>query len=363
MRGNTIVVLESESYFDVADSHIVKTYVYRDYEAFGRNLALLRGFNMGFALKLLKLLRNESIDLIQLTHPSGALAVRLLSRITNPNTRVVYDAHNVESEFVMETFVNYSKYSKLEKMGVPRYISLSERIACKYSVDFIVSVTGRDREMLIRKHGIDPSKIEALPSCGIDTDLGNRLKRSEIRHRMNIGEDMIVAVFHGIYSHLPNKEAFEFIERYIAPMFETMDKRILFLVGGNGVPEFTHKNVRSVGFIENLDEFLAMADIAIVPLVHGAGIKLKVLDYMKYGIPMVVTRKGIEGIEAEEANAAIVVDEVNQDFIEAMKHLITDKEMRRMIGENARRLADKDYDWTKIGERMNDLFNELVARP
>ena len=64
---------------------------------------------------------------------------------------------------------------------------------------------------------------------------------------------------------------------------------------------------------------LNSSDIGIVPILHGGGTKLKIFDYMGVGLPIVTTKKGIEGIEAKNGQHAIIVDDVNEEFINAIK--------------------------------------------
>src|SRR5439155_14104083 len=107
-----------------------------------------------------------------------------------------------------------------------------------------------------------------------------------------------VVLFHGIYSLYPNRRAVELIVNLLAPAFIESNPKVQFLLVGTGMPEFTRANVKSLGFLPDLSLALKAADVAIVPLERGAGVKLKVLDYMGAGLPIVTTAIGIEGIDA-----------------------------------------------------------------
>ena len=173
---------------------------------------------------------------------------------------------------------------------------------------------------------------------------------------MRIENNKIVILFHGTYSYHPNKEAMDLIVNYIAPLIGKEFKNVLFVLAGNGVPICERMNVKSIGFVEDLYSLLNIADIAIVPILNGGGTRLKILDYLSAGLPIVSTTKGIEGINAKNGEHAIIVDNVNDEFIEAIKYLTDNEQERKKIGLNARRLAEEDYDWDKIGERLNKLY-------
>ena len=112
--------------------------------------------------------------------------------------------------------------------------------------------------------------------------------------------------------------------------------------------------------VKDLYPLLHAADLAIVPIRGGGGTRLKILDYMGVGLPIVTTKKGIEGINVKNGEEAIIVDDVNEKFVDAIKYLIDNKQEREKIGANARRLAEEEYDWDKIGEKLDKLYREIL---
>ena len=131
-------------------------------------------------------------------------------------------------------------------------------------------------------------------------------------------------------------------------------------MGGSDVPVSESSNFKSVGFIDNIWEFLSMADIAIVPILKGGGTKLKVLDYLSVGLPVVTTKKGIEGIDAKNNEHVIIVDSVDDEFIDKINYFIENEDEMLRIGKNARKLAENKYDWNKIGYELNNLLEEIL---
>jgi glycosyltransferase involved in cell wall biosynthesis len=134
---------------------------------------------------------------------------------------------------------------------------------------------------------------------------------------------------------------------------------VTFLVGGSEFPKFQKNNIKSVGSIDNLRTYPCASDIAIVPIGHGGGTKLKVLDYLSFGMPMVTTEKGIEGLKVRHNEEALVSRDADEQFLANLKHLIDNESKRIRIGMNARVLAEREYDWTAIGTKLNDLYQRL----
>lgn len=359
-RGGRIIVLEDRKLMGSEDQKIAKIYTFKDYRCFNRVFYIFRDINIRFALNIINILKREHIDLIELTQPCGMLITKLILKSTQNKILLVYSSHNVESDLVMDTFIVNPKYSELEKLILPIYINFLEKIICNHIADHIVVVSNEDKNRFIKKYGVDKEKVTVISSGARIANVRSKDCNEDIKEEMKIDPNKIIIFFHGLFSHSPNVDAFEIIENYIAPKFEEMGEKVLFVVGGTGVPKFERANFKSVGFIDELYKLMSIVDIAIVPLTRGAGTKLKVMDYLSVGLPIVTTKKGIEGINAKNGEHAIIVDDVNKEFIDAIKYLIDNEQERKRIGANARRLAEEEYDWDKIGEKLDGLYRKIL---
>ena len=148
----------------------------------------------------------------------------------------------------------------------------------------------------------------------------------------------------------------------IAPLFEKKYPDVLFIIGGSECPKFNRKNIKSLGFINDLHGVISTADIAIVPLDNGAGTKLKISDYFCAGVPVITTKKGIEGIDAKNGENVVIVENVDPNFINSIKYLIENKSERKRIGLNGFQLARKKYDWVKIGDDLGKLYLKILKK-
>jgi glycosyltransferase involved in cell wall biosynthesis len=230
----------------------------------------------------------------------------------------------------------------------------------KYTANHIITVSSNDKSRLIEKYGVAEEKIAVIPSGAKIINLKTIDNKNETRKGFGIRENEIVILFHGSYSYHPNKEAIDLIIDYVAPIIGKEFENVLFLLAGNGTPIVEKMNVKSIGFVEDLYSLLNIADIAIVPILQGGGTRLKILDYMGVGVPIVTTKKGIEGINAKNSEHAIIVDDVNEEFIDAVILLVNNKEERERIGANSRRLVEEEYDWDKIGEKLEGLYRDIL---
>lgn len=317
----------------------------------------LNDLNIFLYLKLYKILKKERPSMIQVEGCSGVIASKLVTRFLNQDIPVVYDAHNIEGIKIKKHKAPNLPFYK--RLCAPFFIPILERVAVMLA-DHIISVSYEDKVAFIKRYNENSKKITVIPS-GVNIISKNSLKnREKARVKFGIKSEEVIIVFHGTYTYHPNKEAIDLITDYIAPEIKRSDGNVKFIVAGKDVPGLEEKNIKFVGFVENLHSLLNASDIAIAPLLRGGGTKLKIFDYMGAGLPTVTTKKGIAGIKAKNGEHAIIVDDVNEGFIAAINHLIDNEEERKRIGANARKLAEEEYDWDKIGEKLNGLYSNLM---
>lgn len=359
-RDNQIILLESDLMVDERDELIANIYVYDDYKFQNKVLTIFRDINIYYIAQLYNIIKNEKVDLIQITHPSGIFISKIILFLTKKKVPIVYDAQNVEANFIIETYLLSKEHSRFEYVLVKKYTEYLEKYISKYFVNHITSVSNVDVLTFIGNYKINSNKISCIPSGCYIKKIPETSSKRNIKEKLGIDEQKIIVFFHGLFSHPPNRDAFETIKNYIAPRFEQLDENVLFLVGGSGFPVFDYSNIKSIGFIDELYDTISVCDIAIAPLSKGAGTKLKIFDYMSMGIPIVTTKKGAEGIKITDREHAIIVESIDDEFINSIKYLVDNEFERKRIGLNARRLAEIEYDWEKIGENLNNLYMSII---
>jgi glycosyltransferase involved in cell wall biosynthesis len=97
----------------------------------------------------------------------------------------------------------------------------------------------------------------------------------------------------------------------------------------------------------------------VVPLRKGGGTRLKVLEALALGTPVVSTSKGIEGLELEDGRHVLVADSA-ADFAAATERLLGQPALRARLSAAGREAVRERYDWRTIGGRLNDLVLETA---
>jgi glycosyltransferase involved in cell wall biosynthesis len=99
----------------------------------------------------------------------------------------------------------------------------------------------------------------------------------------------------------------------------------------------------------------------VIPIRQGGGTRLKILEAMALGTPVVSTTKGAEGLAVTRGKEILIADAPN-DFAAQVVRLLQDLTLHRQLARNARRLVEEHYDWNEIGQRFVDLVEETADK-
>ncbi|MCS6840212.1 MAG: glycosyltransferase family 4 protein [Roseiflexus sp.] len=121
------------------------------------------------------------------------------------------------------------------------------------------------------------------------------------------------------------------------------------------------EGVEFTGYVPDVRPFVARSWCEVVPLRLGGGTRLKVLEALALGTPVVSTPKGVEGLELEH-NVHVLIAQTAREFAEATLNLLERPDLRARLALQGRRRVIERYDWRVIGEQLNDLLGAIVER-
>ena len=113
------------------------------------------------------------------------------------------------------------------------------------------------------------------------------------------------------------------------------------------------------GFVEDVRPFLASAQLYVCPIWDGGGTRLKILDAMAMGVAVVSTSVGCEGIDVSPEENILIADRP-EEFVDQIKRVLRDEELRVRLGRAARDLVVRKYAWERIGSKMCEAYECLV---
>lgn len=172
--------------------------------------------------------------------------------------------------------------------------------------------------------------------------------RSDINKNINIG-------FFGAMNRLENEEAVIFFLEKVWDKILTKN-RYFYIIGANPSKKLKeisskYKNVILTGFVEDVKEYFSLLDIGVIPLIKGAGIKIKTIEMLYSEIPVISTTVGVEGILVEDKKEFLLA-ESDKEFITNIELLINDKELYKKLKDNLKKKKEK----LVIGEKISKLI-------
>jgi len=136
----------------------------------------------------------------------------------------------------------------------------------------------------------------------------------------------------------------------------------LTIVGRDPAPEvraLASDRIRVTGTVDDVRPYYSSAVAAVVPLRCGSGTRIKILEAMAAGVPVVSTRLGAEGIDVEH-NVHILLADSGPEIAAAVHRVASSAETRNRILQAARALVCRAYDWSVIGKRLYGIHADLA---
>jgi len=290
-------------------------------------------------------------DVLQIEGPWGVLAAEFARRRSR-DLAVVYDAHNVEALA--------ARFSS----GVPSawpYVMFLEGRSVELS-DAVFCVSELDKMRMCGLYSAPSSRIAVAPN-GVNVRRYRKDSGDMIRRRLGLGVDTRIVFFHGLMRWRPNLEAARVIVESLAPRFEADD--VVFLVAGAHPPRALleaagrRSNVRVLGYVDGIEDYVCAADVCVAPMRSGAGTKLKILEYLAAGKPVVATRRAVEGMGVRDGVEAMVFDDAGEEFVGGVGRCLSGR-VPSGLREGARVYAER-FDWSKVAEKALGVYDSLAS--
>ncbi len=174
-----------------------------------------------------------------------------------------------------------------------------------------------------------------------------------------------VILFVGLMDYEPNVDAVLFFYHEILPLIKSKIPDVHFLVvGKHPVADVralaSDPIVEVTGYVESVLPYYQRACLSVVPLRAGGGTRLKVLESLALGRPVVSTSIGCEGLRVKH-NENIRVADTPADFSDEVVGLLRNPALRRHLAHRGRELVEAEYDWRAIAARLLSLYDKALC--
>ena len=297
--------------------------------------------------KIIKsLLIQNKFDFVLLEHLVTLNTVKLIRKYS-PNSKIVLDAHNVDFELMQMELENSSN----KKFSTKQITSTKKIESSLYKkIDLLLSCSETDKIKFIN---LNKKKLNVvtIPN-GVDTN------KKKFIENISINKNLL---FCGALNTDANYFGLKWFVNQVLPEIILHHNNIVLNVIGFG-GEFVdlsflknNPNIHYFGKVDNLNKYYEMSSIAIAPLHIGSGSRLKILEAMSFGLPVVATSKGAEGIDCKHFENILIGDTV-AEFASFILQLIENEDLSNSIRLNGRKLVDNIYSWNNIGKILRSVI-------
>ena len=299
--------------------------------------------------KIQRLFTTTDFDIVQIEPSQMALYIETLP--TDAGFKSLLMFHNVA----------YNQYYHIFRFA-PRLVSrmrallhslMMRRWEPRYAERFdrCITVSEEDRRLLL---AVDPRlQVDVIPN-GVDTSIYH-VQPKEYRT-----PDLL---FVGNLGYTACSDAATYFCREILPIVRRVMSDVeMWIVGTNPPPEVTRlqgDGVHITGRVDSVLPYYRQSSVCVVPLRIGGGSRLKILEAMAMGRPVVSTSVGAEGLDVV-ADEHILIADTPDEFARKIVLLLQNARLSDRIAASARQLVEAHYDWDVIAQRLMRAYAQMV---
>lgn len=265
------------------------------------------------------------------------------------------DHHNIESHMLLRRADKENNwFKKIYFSQEERRLEKFEKYYCpQFRFNFTCSEIDSERLKSISPD----SSIYTVPN-GVDINYFTPEPEEEKEDRI---------LFVGTLSWYPNIEAVLFIANNIWPKVKReFPNLIVDIIGANPPQEIvrlsqTDPNFRVHGFVDDVRPFFRKSKCYVCPIKDGGGTKLKILDALSMGMAIIADEIACEGINVENGKNVVLASS-GDEYLSAIRSILTDQTKREELENNAIKLARTTYSYERIGEKLSNLFNDFKIK-
>lgn len=296
---------------------------------------------------LLSTLEKHEFDLVYVD------TVGLLPQLPFSDLPFIINHHNIESEMLSRRSLNESlPLSLFFKWQSRKTRVLEQHFVSKAKVNFVCS-------------DLDGSKLRDLSPCETLT-VPNGVDLTYFKRRHPYDSSVCDgAIFAGGLDWYPNKSAVTFIVEEVHPLLIERQLNIELKICGKGEHSVLaraakqNKLINAMGFVDDIRIQLEKARYYLCPITDGGGTKLKVLDALAMGVPLIANPIACEGIDVIDGEHVLYA-RTAEEFVSAIEKLDKDPCLASRLSKNGMALIESKYEYSAIGLKIEKAFRQAV---
>lgn len=288
--------------------------------------------------------------------PYALLARRSARAGTRPAT--VLDQHNAVFQIPLRMAASDDRVWRrlFWRLEARRLVDYERRICARF--DHVVWVSAEDRQALYGEdvrpgggagdHRVIPIAVDPRAQPPVVRDIGARR-----------------VTFVGGLHWPPNAQGVRWFLKTVWPLLRRRAPgTVLTIIGRKGreaIGATADSAVEAPGYVDDPAPYLAQTAVFIVPLRAAGGMRVKILDAWSWGLPVVSTTLGAEGVCARHGENLLLADDP-ESFAAAVATLMSDAQLAGRLAAAGRRSVEQNYDWRTTYRLWDSMYPPVEAR-
>jgi len=211
---------------------------------------------------------------------------------------------------------------------------------------------------------IEQMAVKALHAAGAPVVIPNGVDTDYFRPTPGIVVERDALIYNGAISYAVNFEAVAYFIREIFPLILAERPDALFYVTGKAESSLVsklpkHEQVVFTGYLADIRPQLLKCCVNVIPILTGGGTRLKILESLAAGVPVVSTAAGAEGLNLMNGKEILIADEPRA-FARAVLHLLQDAPAREALRRNGRQFVEAHSDWRVINAQFECYIEQVM---
>lgn len=315
-----------------------------------QSLYLTKHINKEVLSQFENLIETNNYDVLLCDHTAMAPVGLYLKKKYNLPTFL--RLHNIEY-LIWERY--YQELNNLNPLKL--FIGQQANLLKKYEeanynkFDHVFTINENEKEFV--KQMSPFSKIETI-SAGVDNEMWNYKDLD-----FELKKENIISIATN-FNWVHNINGIDWFISEVLPLIKLEIPDIKLKLYGKGLPE-KYKNIKSsgifgVGFVEDIVKELKKSKVYIAPLFVGAGIRIKILEAMGCGLPVVATKVSADGIKANENDGLFVSNDASKQA-QIIIDLLQNKNKLKLLSQNSATFIYENYSWEKSISKMIEIID------
>jgi len=304
----------------------------------------------GMAKLLYEITNKNNYDIIQFEHSYTAGNIKYLHPKNDAKT--ILATHNIcylqfyrlqkDEKSLIEKLKNFLTWFPMF-FWEPRMASTFDGITVVSEIDkILLSALDQRLDISVVPNGVDTKEYNPWPS------------KEESKNILIVGS----------LDYKPNIDAVQYFHREILPLIRVrIPDCTLTIVGKNPNEEILRLGsdpmIKVKANVDDVRPYYEGALVSAVALRSGGGTRLKIIESMALGIPVVSTSVGCEGLDVTDRHNILIANQP-QDFADKVYELFLSPQLREGISRNARKLVENKYDWAHIARHLQEVYEGMV---